>query len=84
MVNWAHIKRSNIQMHDSTAIPMIEEFVSPHTSQNDCPTSQKNLSQNDRPANLPNEKFEAQSQIFSCQTFIINKSFNTATSGGIL
>ena len=41
------------------------------------------VSQNDCLVYLPSQKCEAQSQIVSCQTYIIKKSFNTMTSGGI-
>jgi hypothetical protein len=40
------------------------------------------LPQNDCPVYLPNYIFEAPSQIFSRQTFIIKKSFDAAPSGG--
>ena len=36
--------------------------------------------QNDCHVSLADYKFEAQSQIFLCQTFYVKKSFDTATS----
>ena len=41
-------------------------------------------SQNDCLVYLLGQKCEAQSKIFSRQTFIIKKSFNTVTAGGVL
>jgi hypothetical protein len=50
--------------------------------QNDCPISNIFLSQNDCRVYMPSSKFEVQSQIFSCQIFLIKKSFITATFQG--
>ena len=50
------------------------------STQNDCPTSRIFWFQNDCHVSLADYKFEAQSQIFLCQTFYVKKSFDTATS----
>ena len=49
-------------------------------SQKDCPISWLFWSQNDCLV-CAWQKFEAHSQIFSCQILYIKKSFDTATSG---
>ena len=55
----------------------------PPPSQNDCPTSHFFFAPKWLSDFLSEEKFEAQSQIISRQTFIIKKSLDTTTSGGI-
>ena len=52
--------------------------------QNDCLIYQIFGSQNDCPVYLPGKKFEAQSQIFLHQIFIIKKSLDTTPLGVVL
>ena len=52
-------------------------------SQNDCPTSRIFIVPKWLSGLFARREIEAQSQIFSCQTFIIKKFFDTATLGGV-